>query len=204
MWISHAERPSSDEVCRALAIELGSKDFNADNTPSITTLVSSCQGLIIVDREGSIVRLIHFTLKEYLAAHTDIFSKPHSVMAEICLIYLNSQHVRALSANSWGNPFLKYCSLYWGVHAKRELSNRARSLALQLLGEYDGHISRSLLLQEIWYLPLKELDEYSLFSGLHCASLFGIVEAVAALIEAGCYDINQEDDLVNTPLGWAS
>ena len=67
MWISHAERPlSSDELCYAQAVELESKDFNAENVPSISTLVNCCQGLITVDKEASTVRLIHFTLKEYL------------------------------------------------------------------------------------------------------------------------------------------
>jgi len=30
---------------------------------------------------------------------------------------------------------------------------------------------------------------------LHCASFFGIAEVVAALIEMGCYDINERDFL---------
>ena len=45
-------------------------------------------------------------------------------MAEMCLTYLNSEQVKALPAHqSLGTlnmPFLKYCSLYWGVHAKRD------------------------------------------------------------------------------------
>ena len=84
MWISHAERPQrADELCHALAVELGSTDFNVSNIPSMSTLVSCCQGLITVDKEASTVRLIHFTLQEYLSAYPDIFSSPHSVMAEI-------------------------------------------------------------------------------------------------------------------------
>jgi len=127
MWISHAERPlRADELCHALAVEPGSTDFNIGNIPSISTLVSCCQGLIAVDKEASTVRLIHFTLQEYLSAHPDIFSRPHSAMAEICLSYLSSQHVKALSTSSSpvirNTPFLEYCSVYWGVHAKEELS----------------------------------------------------------------------------------
>jgi len=153
MWISYAERPlSPDELCHALAIELGSTDFNADNIPSITTLMGCCQGLITVDKKSSKVRLIHYTLPEYLSAHPDIFSRPHSAMAEICLTYLNSQQVEALSANpssnSLGHPFLEYCSLYWGVHGKRELSDCGKSLALELLQECHGHISTRLLLKQ--------------------------------------------------------
>ena len=58
-------------------------DFNASNAPSILTLVNCGQVLIAVDKEASTVRLIHFTLQEYLAAHPDIFSRPHSAIAEI-------------------------------------------------------------------------------------------------------------------------
>jgi len=79
MWISHAERPlQAGELCHALAVELGSMDFNTGNIPSMPTLVSCCQGLMVVDKEESTVRLIHFTLQEYLSAHPDIFSRPHS------------------------------------------------------------------------------------------------------------------------------
>ena len=100
MWICHAERPlSADELCHALAIELGSTDFNAGNVPSISTLANCCQGLITADKEASIVRLTHFTLREYLSAHPDIFNRPHSAVAEICLTYLNSRQVKAIPAN---------------------------------------------------------------------------------------------------------
>ena len=76
MWISHAERPLlADELCHALAVQLGSRDFDVGNIPSMSTLVNCCQGLITVDKEGSTVRLIHFTLQEYLSSRPDIFSR---------------------------------------------------------------------------------------------------------------------------------
>ena len=220
MWISYAERPlRADELCHALAIELGSTDFNAGNIPSIVTLVSCCQGLISVDKDAfrPRVRLIHFTLREYLSAHPDIFSRPHSAMAEICLTYLNFQQVKALPADPFAksylqahvflcsNPFPSYCSLYWGVHAKRELSNCARALALELFREYDVHISRKLLLEgepEGW--GAKGFNPSSPFNGLHCASLFGIVEIVSALIEMKNYDLNRRDFEGYIPLSWAA
>ena len=51
MWISHAERPlQADELCHALAVQLGYTDFDAGNIPSIQTLVNCCQGLITIDK----------------------------------------------------------------------------------------------------------------------------------------------------------
>jgi len=201
MWICHAERPlRPKELCHALAIELGSKDFDAGNIPSIMTLVGCCQGLIIVDKEESTMRLIHFTLREYLFAHPDIFSRPHSAIAEICLTYLNCQQVKTLSVATGGDlgalidnePFLAYCSLYWGVHAKKELSDYGMSLALQLFREYDGHISVEFLAEIEWGYP-KDGYMGSLCNGLHYASNFGIVEVVTALMRMGCYDLNEGD-----------
>ena len=159
------------------------------------------------------MRLMHFTLQEYLSAHPDIFSRPHQTIAEICLTYLNSQEVKAIPLNSIplnahldtkDTPFPKYCSLHWGVHAKRELSDCARSLSLELLKEYDGHISGKLLLNA-QLAPDLANNCYMIppFSGLHCASFFGIVEVVAAMIEMECCDIN-EDYVEFTPLTWAA
>ncbi|RPA96875.1 hypothetical protein L873DRAFT_1693023 [Choiromyces venosus 120613-1] len=96
MWISHSERPLHvDELCHALAVEIGCKSLNIENVPSIRTLLGCCQGLIVVDKGASTVRLIHFTLQEYLRTHPNHFLKAHSAIAETCLSYLDSPQVRA-------------------------------------------------------------------------------------------------------------
>jgi len=209
MWISHAERPlKPDELCHALAVEIGSPNLNTDNVPSIGTLLACCQGLVFVDQEASRVRLIHFTLQEYLLAHPELFGTPHSTIAETCLGYLNSQQVKALSTSSPLNlldvPFLAYSSSCWGVHAKRDLSDCAKSLALKLFDDYENHISPIFLLgvQDQW-CPI-DLHKPFLFSGLHCASFFGIDEIVAGLVKVEGCDVNKRDCLGNTSLTWAA
>jgi len=209
IWVSHAERPlRADELCHAMAVELGSTDFDVKNVPSTSTLVSCCQGLITVDKEKSTVRLIHFTLKEYLSARPDIFIRPHSEMAEICLTYLNSRQVKALSADAFPyisrTSFLRYCSRYWGAHAKRDLSDHAKSLALELFQYCNVHISVTWLLAHSGYMGQMRQGMRFRFSGLHWASFFGIAEVAAALIAMESYDINEGDFWGNTPLSWAA
>jgi len=205
MWISHSERPlKPDELCHALGVRIGSADLDVDNVPSIGTLLACCQGLVSVDKEASTVRLIHFTVQEYIRAHPEHFRSAHSTIAETCLSYLNSQQVKALSAISSSDlqrtPFIEYSSLYWGVHAKRELSDCAKLLALKLF-DCTNHISTKIMLKEqIWYPYMVDFDRPYLFSGLHCASFFGIVEIVAGLVEMESCDVNQEDCIENTPL----
>ena len=210
MWISHSERPLRvDELCYALGVEIGSLDLEGDSVPSIRKLLACCQGLVTVDREASTVRLIHLTLQEYIQAHPELFDRAHSTMAETCLSYLNSHQVNALSANLPSNlrrtPFLEYSSLYWGMHAKRELSDCGKRLVLKLFENYSNHISAEILLREEKpdHVDLFS-DELSLFSRLHCASFFGIVEIVTWLVEVGGCDINQADCIGSTPLVWAA
>jgi len=52
-----------------------------------------------VDKEASTVRLIRFALREYLSSRAEIFSKAHSAMSGICLTYLNSRQVKALTSD---------------------------------------------------------------------------------------------------------
>jgi len=83
MWICYEERPlGPGDLFHSLAIELRSIDFDSGNIHSITTLAIWCKVFIRVDKEGSTVRLIQFSLREYLSAHPHIFSSPHSSIAE--------------------------------------------------------------------------------------------------------------------------
>jgi len=210
MWISHSERPLKvNELCHALGVEIGSPDLDADNVPSIGTLLSCCQELVAVDREASMARLIHFTLQEYLRAHPELFGTAHSRMAETCLSYLNSHQVKALSidpdSDLQSTPFLEYSSLYWGMHAKRDLSDCAKQLVLKLFDDYSNHIPTKILLSAYksrWFDIY--FNKLSLFSGLHCASFFGIVEIISSLVEVEGCDINQIDCTDSTPLMWAA
>jgi len=154
MWISHSRRRLRvDELCQAIAIQTGSSDLDNDKIPAIPTWLSCCQGLVIVDKGASTVRLIHFTLQGYLGTHSDLFGKAHATMAETCLTYLNFQLVRDLSAcaspDRRGMPFLEYSSLYWGTHMRMELSDRAKTLALELLGRWDSRTAAKHLWKSI-------------------------------------------------------
>jgi len=56
MWISHSMRPLRvDELCHAIAIQIGSNDFNNDDIPTISTLLDCCQGLATVETGTSTI-----------------------------------------------------------------------------------------------------------------------------------------------------
>ena len=215
MWVSHSERPLQiNELLHALSIEIGSKILSIRNVPSIRTLLSCCLGLITIDEEASTIRLIHVTLQEYISTHPSLFGGAHSIIAETCLTYLNFQHINDLSptldAAPQSSPFLQYSSLYWGVHARREPTSGVISLALGFFSHFETHLSTKLLLMEMlrtirWYIRDIPTDgRLTGFTGLHCASLFGIVEIVTAFTKKKNHKFDKRDSLGFTPLIWAA
>ena len=97
MWLSHSERPlNANELCDAMGVEIGSRDLNSKNIPTIETLLGCSLGLVIIEASSYTVRLVHYTLQEYLSNNIDLFRSSHSMIAEVCLTYLNFQCIRDL------------------------------------------------------------------------------------------------------------
>ncbi|KAF1362415.1 hypothetical protein EJ07DRAFT_106802, partial [Lizonia empirigonia] len=66
-WISYAQRPlTTRELCHALAVEEGDEELDLDNIPDVEDILSVCAGLVTVDEESQIVRLVHYTTQDYL------------------------------------------------------------------------------------------------------------------------------------------
>ncbi|PUU75124.1 hypothetical protein B9Z19DRAFT_1131916 [Tuber borchii] len=179
---------SVDELCLALAVDIEAPDFDPENIPLITTLLHRRPGLTTVDNEASIVRLIHFTVQECLSSYPGLFNKPHSVLAETCLTYLNSQQVKNLasliSPRQSNRAILQIFFEIQGNTHGEGYSDHTRTLVLELLCHYAG-----------------DVDTYSLF-GLHGTLFFGIVELVTAIVNAESCEIDQPNCIGSTPLGW--
>ena len=211
MWVSHAERPLHvNELCHALGVE-GSIDLDIRNIPAIETLLACSLGLVTVEKSSSTVRLIHYTLQEHLSNNTDLFPNPHSIIAEVCLTYLNFRYVRgfspALRSAPPTAPFVEYASCHWGTHARLETTESVKDLALKLLDGYDKHISSKMMLLRSVRAeeqPFDREDTPRGFTGLHGAAYFGCVEIIVALLEMNNVDMQATDFHGNTAIAWAA
>jgi hypothetical protein len=54
------------ELCHALAVEPGTSGLDPDNIIDVEEIVSVCTGLVMVDKDSDIIRLVHYTTQEYL------------------------------------------------------------------------------------------------------------------------------------------
>ena len=215
MWVLRSERPlKAEELCHALGVEVGTANLNVDNVPSVGTLLCCTLGLVTVDEQTSTVRLVHFTLQEYLSAHPQLFITSHSMIAEICLTYLNFQSICKLSTTlktiPLTAPLLHYASCSWGFHARKEMTEGVKTLAIRLLERDGNHISASILLHEEAVEFLSWWDRYKGrhpdlqgFTGLHCIAFMGITEIAIAMVDMKRWDLNGRDSNFAVPLIWA-
>jgi len=214
MWVLHSEHPLKlEELCHALGVELGSIDLDHENLPALRTLLASSLGLVTIEASSSTVRLVHFTLQEHLLCDSTLFNSPRSTIAEVCLTYLNFRCVRELSPTLHSAPtalpLLEYASFYWGDHARKEMTENVKILALKLLNKFDGHISAQLILlryNTTTFFPpyLDSAKGPTGFTGLHGAAFLGIVEILVAVLEMKEWDVNERDIVSYTPVIWAA
>lgn len=89
-WLTCARRHLSvTELLHALAIEIGESKFDEENLYDADEVLSVCAGLVIVDNESDIIRLVHYTAEEYFKQNmSSIFPDIGQHIAMSCLTYL--------------------------------------------------------------------------------------------------------------------
>ena len=95
-WLTYSERLMTVEAIQhALAVESGTPDFDEDNLGDIDEIVGFCAGLVIIDEETQIIRLVHYTTQEYFTRNGDkILTSAQQDIAISCLTYLLYENYR--------------------------------------------------------------------------------------------------------------
>lgn len=91
LWISCTMRPITvTELQHALAVEPGKRRLDQGALPIMSHLPSICAGLVTIDQESKIIRLMHETTQTYLEERRlNFFPNGHEDIAKICLTYLS-------------------------------------------------------------------------------------------------------------------
>ncbi|KAF2175435.1 hypothetical protein K469DRAFT_647119, partial [Zopfia rhizophila CBS 207.26] len=125
-WISHALRPLALlEIQHALAVEPGDVSFDDGGIPEEDFLVSVCAGLVTVDQESQIIRLVHHTTQEYFEnVRMTRFPYAQASITTTCLTYLSFRDFSIVCDSDEEidhrlsqYPLLEYAAEHWGDHA---------------------------------------------------------------------------------------
>ncbi|KAJ5363355.1 hypothetical protein N7541_004199 [Penicillium brevicompactum] len=161
-WVTCAKRQlTTIELQTALAVEIGEEVFDKDNVPDITDMVAVCAGLVTVDEQSNIIRLVHYTAQEYFERHRNIlFPNAHREIGTTCVAYLsvfsfdcavnftavfgfdsklrteNFRKRDALYGEIDKDPFSGYAAVFWGHHM-REMAEMDPAIEQQTLSLLD-------------------------------------------------------------------
>ena len=105
-------------------------------------------------------------------------------------------------------PLVEYASYYRGIHAGVRTTALGKSLAINLLGRYDTHISPRLLLSKIYRDEGRLWDgdavEPEGFTGLHATAFFGYAETLTSLRKLRASDLDTRDFTGRSSLIWTA
>ncbi|OQE93683.1 hypothetical protein PENNAL_c0005G05905 [Penicillium nalgiovense] len=127
-WITCAKRPlTTVELQTALAVEIHESDFDEDNAPDLIDMVSVCAGLVTIDEQSNVIRLVHYTTQEFFQRNqSTLFPKANYYIGSICVAYLSYNTFKAGHCQTREDfklrlrhyPFAPYAANFWGSHVR--------------------------------------------------------------------------------------
>ena len=200
------------ELQHALGVEVGESKFDEDNLPEVEDMVSVCAGLVTVDKESAVTRLVHYTTQEYFdRTREKWFPDAETDITRICVTYLSfDEFERGICHNDKEfeerlllNPLYNYASYNWGHHA-REASTVIPDVISFLKRQAQVEASSQALLAG---KLLSYLSNYSQkfprhMIGIHLAAYFGVLKVVQLLLSSN--SLESIDSYGKTPLSYAA
>jgi hypothetical protein len=228
-WITCARRSlTTSELRHALAVEKGESELDETNLPGIEDMVSVCAGLVTVDEQSNIIRLVHYTTQQFLETNMSWLDAQKDIAvtnAQNDIAMTNSQTnititcVTYLTFDCFGTgfcttdekfearlqlyPLYDYAARNWGHHA-RAASTEVEKLILGLL---ESETKNSAANQAM--LASREGSRGSDYSqkvprqvtGVHLAAYFGLTGVIMALLK-NRHNPDVKDTYGRTPLSW--
>ncbi|KAL7817007.1 hypothetical protein V8C44DRAFT_347958 [Trichoderma aethiopicum] len=187
-WITCAKRPLTRlELQHALALSPGGTTFDAENLREVDFIISVCAGLVTIDEETNVVRLVHYTTQEYFDRR-QLFPDAETKIGVLCCNYLSNIALSGIYRQSGG--VYKYAGENWGHHAR-------------LMPEIPRSIQDFLTCQTRIRAAAQALNHGGdRWNGLHLAAFFGICKAIHFLSNKR-RDLTLRDRISRTPLTYA-
>jgi hypothetical protein len=211
-WITLAKRPlTTTEICCALAVEPDEDGIDPENVLTSGDLVSVCAGLVIVDQESAIIRLVHYTTQEYFEQIGDVWNPGGQLhIAITCLTYLSFSTFQSGSCSTdeefeerlHQNQFLDYAAKHCGSHARTVEADIATFACKLLQGKSFPCVAQVLGAPSYKYRGYSRF--YPAITALHYTAQFGlpgVARKVLATVDLPVEEaVNVEDSWDNTPL----
>jgi hypothetical protein len=128
IWITYAKQPlTTIEICCALAVEPCKAELYLEHKRIVYDVVFVFAGLVAVDPESAIIRLVHYTTQRYFERISSKFDSGEQLhIAKTCLTYLSfsvSEKGSCASNEEFEgrlrqHEFFDYAAIHCGEHAR--------------------------------------------------------------------------------------
>ncbi|TGO14326.1 hypothetical protein BTUL_0055g00160 [Botrytis tulipae] len=220
-WITCARRPlTTAELQEAIAVEIDETELDQENFTEINTMISVCAGLVTVDEESKIIRLVHYTTQEYFEQTREVwFPDAETFITTICVTYLSFETFntgfcsidRDFMERVRSNRLSTYAARFWGLHARRaSISEKTLDQALLRFLENQANVDASWQLMGADDLPESHLDQgssdwsqppyYGQFlcrgsTAMHITAVLGLETVIQLLLYSGKLEVDPRDSL---------
>ncbi|KAL5331136.1 hypothetical protein ACEPPN_000665 [Leptodophora sp. 'Broadleaf-Isolate-01'] len=213
-WITCAKRPlTTSELEQALAVEISESQLDIENLCRAEDIVSVCAGLVTIDNESGIIRLVHYTTQEYFErTQKRWFPNAETEITIICVTYLSfSEFESGICQNDEEfekrlqlNKLYDYATHNWGHHAREALTSYQGVIEfLQKQAQVEAS-SQALMSVQRWSGDKGYSQAFpKQMTSLHIAAYFGILAVVRLLLEQGA-ELEAKDSFGRTPLSRAA
>lgn len=213
-WIVRSEVPLSGiQLQHALAVDIDDDELDHDAFIDLDVILAVCAGLVVLDANSSVIRLVHFTAQEFFERHgARLLPRADCDISQVCIKYLSydatgyfSMTDQDLAVKLETFPFYEYAAKNWGTHCKRcscddiDLDGRVDEFFGDT-GRVDGAAQGMLCSQQRYRGWSQNLVRDVL--PIHLTAHFGMTEAIKPLVKS--QTLNCRDTAGRTPLHWAA
>jgi ankyrin repeat protein len=149
LWITWAKRQlTMSELQHALATKTGKSEFDHGDLTPIEDIVSVCAGLVTVDEESGIIRLVHYTTHQYLErswdswfphATVEIATKPNPIPTGSMTITVDERGQTAGLIDYTKREYLEWTQGSWSPNANAAIATSC--LTYLLFTDFDVDFS---------------------------------------------------------------
>ena len=210
-WISCSKRPlTSSELEHALAVDIGDSELDRENITRVDDMVAFCAGLVTVDKESGITRLVHYTTQEFFdRTKGKWFPNIRTEMTKDCATYLSfdkfesgpCRNDKEFGERLEENRLYDYASHYWGIHAREAAASSTEVIAfLKKTATVEASAQALLVIKSRLRVYSQHFPKQ--MTGLHLVAYFGIEDIATVFLLHGTTDLKASDGM--TPLLWAA
>jgi hypothetical protein len=185
-WVTYTkERLKAEALQHGLAVTPDSTEINDKDLIDIDLLVSFCMGIVTIDREGGTIRLVHYTVQNYLEKTLQSM-EANTEIAKTCLSYLAfdvfsapCENINSLKDRLKKYKLSNYAASHWADHARGKAEEHLQATVLATF-ESNGKCDSMLQLQD-QSISWKFKSSYK-WSPLHLASSNGLSHICQTLL----------------------